>query len=193
MDNLYEHIERLAKSKGFKNITEFCRVADIPRATMSELKVGRTKRLSAETLSKIAAHLNVPVDYLLGKEESDWCFAFRQNLREAMSNYDSYDCAEAGVDQDWIYAVANGDVPLTFETACDVADVLGESFDSLLGRDYPNQAEENKKAPTNGERDVLDEVDVAFYGDFKELNEDEKETIRDMVRLMRQRKDKRSQ
>ena len=54
--------------------------------------------------------------------------------------------------------------------------------------------EENKKAPTdNGERDILDEVDVAFYGDFKELSDDEKETIRDMVRLMRQRKEKRSQ
>ena len=54
--------------------------------------------------------------------------------------------------------------------------------------------EQKEKAPTeNGERDVLDEVDVAFYGNFKELNEDEKETVRDMVRLMRQRKEKRSQ
>jgi len=37
-------------------------------------------------------------------------------------------------------------------------------------------------------QDILDQVDVAFYGDFKELNEDEKETVRDMVRLMRQRR-----
>ena len=54
--------------------------------------------------------------------------------------------------------------------------------------------EQKEKAPTEtGERDILDDVDVAFYGDFKELNEDEKETVRDMVRLMRQRKEKRSQ
>lgn len=54
--------------------------------------------------------------------------------------------------------------------------------------------EQKGNAPTdNSERDILDEVDVAFYGDFKELNEDEKETVRDMVRLMRQRKEKRSQ
>ena len=54
--------------------------------------------------------------------------------------------------------------------------------------------EQKGKAPTdNGERDILDDVDVAFYGDFKELNDDEKETVRDMVRLMRQRKEKRSQ
>ena len=54
--------------------------------------------------------------------------------------------------------------------------------------------EENEKAPTGiGERDILDEVDVAFYGDFRKLSEDEKETVRDMVRLMRRRKEKRSQ
>lgn len=41
--------------------------------------------------------------------------------------------------------------------------------------------------------DILNEVDVAFYGEYKELSEDEQETIRDMVRLMRQRKEKRSQ
>ena len=36
--------------------------------------------------------------------------------------------------------------------------------------------------------DVLDQVDVAFYGDFKELDEAQKEAVRDMVRLMRERR-----
>ena len=72
-------------------------------------------------------------------------------------------------------------------TLIKIANYFGVTTDYLLG-------EENKKAPTvSGERDILDDVDVAFYGDFKELNEDEKETVRDMVRLMRQRKEKRSQ
>lgn len=52
--------------------------------------------------------------------------------------------------------------------------------------------EENKKAPTEtGERIDMSEVDIAFYGDFKELDEDEQETVRDMVRLMRERRAKR--
>ena len=38
--------------------------------------------------------------------------------------------------------------------------------------------------------DILDEVDMAFYGEFKELTPQEQETIRDMVRLMRQRQKK---
>ena len=34
----------------------------------------------------------------------------------------------------------------------------------------------------------LDQVDVAFYGEFKELSEEDKETVRDMVRIMRERR-----
>lgn len=68
-----------------------------------------------------------------------------------------------------------------------ITEYFGITIAELMG-------EENKKAPADsGERDILDDVDVAFYGDFKELSEDEKETVRDMVRLMRQRKEKRSQ
>ena len=60
------------------------------------------------------------------------------------------------------------------ETARKIADYLGVSVGYLLGQNEP--------------RDILDEVDVAFYGDFKELNDEEKEAVRDMVRLMRQRR-----
>ena len=67
------------------------------------------------------------------------------------------------------------------DTLAVIANYFGVTTDYLLG-------EENKKAPTEiGERDILDDVDVAFYGDFKELSDDEKETVRDMVRLMRAR------
>lgn len=63
------------------------------------------------------------------------------------------------------------------------ADVLGVSAEYLL------TGEETKKAPANnGERDVLDEIDVAFYGEYKELTDDQKATIRDMVAVMRKRK-----
>lgn len=60
------------------------------------------------------------------------------------------------------------------ETAQKIAAFFGVSVGQLLGQESP--------------RDILDEVDVAFYGDFKELNDEEKEAVRDMVRLMRQRR-----
>ena len=41
--------------------------------------------------------------------------------------------------------------------------------------------------------DILDEVDLAFYGEYKELTEDDKETVRDMVRIMRERRAKKQE
>ncbi len=61
-----------------------------------------------------------------------------------------------------------------------IAELLGEESDIA-----PN---------TKGSHhDMLDEVDVAFYGDFKELNEDDKATVRDMVRIMRERRSKKQE
>ena len=63
---------------------------------------------------------------------------------------------------------------LNAETAQKIASYFGISVGQLLGQE-------------DG-ADVLDQVDVAFYGDFKELDEDEKRAVRDMVRLMRERR-----
>lgn len=64
------------------------------------------------------------------------------------------------------------------QTADKIAKYLGVSVGYLLGT-------EESKTP-----DVLDEIDVAFYGEFKQLDQEQQETIRDMVRLMRQRRAK---
>ena len=64
---------------------------------------------------------------------------------------------------------------LNAQTAQKIAAYLGVSVGVLLGQEAPGQ-------------DILDQVDVAFYGDFKELNDEEKEAVRDMVRLMRKRR-----
>ena len=60
------------------------------------------------------------------------------------------------------------------ETAQKIAAYFGISVGQLLGQEDSG--------------DILDQVDVAFYGDFKELNEEEKKAVRDMVRLMRERR-----
>lgn len=41
--------------------------------------------------------------------------------------------------------------------------------------------------------DILDEIDVAFYGDYKELSDDDRETLRAMARLMKERQAKKNQ
>ena len=57
------------------------------------------------------------------------------------------------------------------ETAQKIASFFGVSVGYLLGQEDP-----------------ISEVDVAFYGEFLELTEEQKATVRDMVRIMRARR-----
>lgn len=50
-----------------------------------------------------------------------------------------------------------------------------------------------KASNSSTKPDVLDEVDIAFYGEYKQLTEDDKDTIRDMVRIMRERRAKKQE
>lgn len=68
------------------------------------------------------------------------------------------------------------------ETAQKIASYFGVSVGSLLGIEGSDPVESHPEAVN------LDLVDVAFYGNFKELSEEDKETVRDMVRIMRQRR-----
>ena len=69
-------------------------------------------------------------------------------------------------------------------TAQKIASYFGVSVGYLLG-------EETEKAPTgSGERDILDEVDIAFYGNYKELSEANKETLRAMARVLLEQENK---
>ncbi len=63
---------------------------------------------------------------------------------------------------------------ISAETAKKIAAYLDVSVEQLLGG--------------RESQDVLSQVDIAFYGDFKELDEQEKEAVRSMVRVMRERR-----
>ncbi len=68
---------------------------------------------------------------------------------------------------------------LPYTRAVAIGAYLGISPERILTGEDPREP---------GCEDILDQVDVAFYGEFKELDPEQKETIRDMVRIMRQRK-----
>ena len=72
------------------------------------------------------------------------------------------------------------------ETLNKIASYFNVSVGYLSGKDA-------EKAPTEtGKRternDVLDDIDIAFYGEFNALSDDQKATIRDMVSVMRKRR-----
>lgn len=67
------------------------------------------------------------------------------------------------------------------ETAQKIASFFGVSVGYLLGIEGSDSVD--NIATIN-----LDQIDVAFYGEFKELSDEDKETVRDMVRIMRERR-----
>lgn len=158
MDNLYEHIEKLAKDRGYKNITEFCRAAEIPRATMSELKTGRTKRLSADTLSKIASNLSVSVDYLLGRTD---------------------DPIDYEHDADLIASI-----PLSYLEACD-GDVR-RAFAMMAAAD--EDAAKEKAPADPGKRSVSDDdIKFALFGGDGEITDAMYDEVRRFAAFVKQR------
>ncbi|MEE0927875.1 MAG: helix-turn-helix transcriptional regulator [Acutalibacteraceae bacterium] len=67
MNEIFARIEALCKSRGM-NITEMCKLCSIPRASLTDFKMGRNKSLSAATLQKIAEFFSVSVEYLMSGE-----------------------------------------------------------------------------------------------------------------------------
>lgn len=59
---LYNRIEYLCRAASL-TVTDLCRNLSITRGNLSDLKKGRQKSLSAETLGKIAVFFNVPLSF----------------------------------------------------------------------------------------------------------------------------------
>lgn len=68
MGSMYDRIAELCKAKGISP-SAMCDAIGIRRAFMSELKSGRTKKLSAEKTAMIADYLGTTSDYLITGEE----------------------------------------------------------------------------------------------------------------------------
>lgn len=186
MSKLYNRIESLCKSQG-KTVTIMCKESGANRASFSDLKAGRIQTLSTSTLSKIANYYGITVDYFLDTPPFDCWELINANRK----NFLSY----APISKDVLSVIWGIDVSnpektpdrdfIRFLSAAIVSatPTADGDWDVVIKPEYMSK----KQA------DVLDNVDLAFYGDYKELDEDDKETIRDMVRIMRERRAKRQE
>ena len=68
MYNMYSIIEELCKERAI-TVTEMCRELKINRSSLSELKQGRAKSLSADKTIRIADFFSVSPAYLTGDSE----------------------------------------------------------------------------------------------------------------------------
>lgn len=222
MSELYNRIEYLCKEAHI-SITTMCKNAKVSRASLSDLKMGRNQQLSADTLSKIAKTLGVSVGYLLGNDEENSVLekakseltdfvnsnpgtlsGKRLDVLFTASGYDHVVvCFNLGIDQYYLDNwMNNNDLPPK-PIVDKILGVFRLKPEDLLSSNelanYNSEAREweaKEKAPTvprERKPDVLDEVDIAFYGEYKQLTEDDKDTIRDMVRIMRERRAKKQE
>lgn len=67
MCTLHSRINELCKERGVSG-SRMCLDLGMSKSTMSDLKSGRKKSVTAETAQKIASYLGVSVEYLLGEE-----------------------------------------------------------------------------------------------------------------------------
>ena len=89
-------------------------------------------------------------------------------------------CDDLGISRSTLTELRKGRAStLKAERAVLIADYLGISVSQLLGN-------EQKEEP-QAEQINLSGVELGFLGDYKELTEENKATVRDMVRLMRER------
>lgn len=68
MNELYSKIYELCKERKI-NISTMCRESGANRASFTDLKNNRIKKLSSDTLSKVSLYFGVSVDYLLGNTD----------------------------------------------------------------------------------------------------------------------------
>ena len=67
--NTYEKIKSLCSERGIK-LSTLAEKTGVRSSVFTELKMGRTKKLSTATLDKIARFFGVPVGFLLDDTES---------------------------------------------------------------------------------------------------------------------------
>lgn len=86
---------------------------------------------------------------------------------------------EIGVAESTISQYERGKRQPDNEVLLRLSDLFGVTVGYLLGAEGPKTS-----------RDILDEVDISFYDGYKELDERDQETVRDMVRVMRSKNKK---
>lgn len=183
--SFYERFVQLCKLKGVAP-SRAATDCGINRSNVTNWKNnGFTPR--SDALQKIADYLGVSTDYLLYG-------GFRSTFTSYANGITAYSGNSTQEIEEMLAERKPGTFRIVFRGVGTIVTVDNDSnatddqINSVIAI-YDHDHEHHKKAPTvSGERDILDDVDLAFYGEYKELSEDDKETVRDMVRLMRERR-----
>lgn len=148
-------------------------------------KTGKPMVASIETYGKIAAAMNMSLHELFSladdieidfEAEKEWSKRFRYALSNILKNADVADLSDGVIDIDQLERIADGTMPLSFDLACFVADILGASIDSMVGRENTIGA----KLPHGN----VTELDADIVNLIYEIPQDKKEAALQYLRLL---------
>lgn len=186
MSELYNRIESLCKSENV-TVTTMCKDSGASRASLSDLKVGRKQMLSAGTLSKIANYFGITTDYFLHTPPFD-CWDEIDGNRKGFLSYVPISSEKLSV----IWGINSSD-PEAASLKCFIRFLSDAVISATPTEEGDWDVSVKPEYAKSDNKDVLDDVDLAFYGEYKELDDVDKETVRDMVRIMRERRAKRQE
>lgn len=187
MGTMYGIIEQLCSKRGIKP-GKLCSDLGISRGILSDLKTGRTKKLSSENVAKISAYFGVSTDYLHGNDNDTRSLEKAKNelsefvsdqpdvssgLRlELLFNSSGYDhvvvCFNLGIDQSYLDSWMNANELPPKPIIDKILGVFCLKPEDLLPSnelaDYNNEAQEwgtAEKAPTaNSERTEKQDINT---------------------------------
>lgn len=153
-----ERIKARRESLGMSQVALADSVNEI-KQTIYKYENNIVTNIPISKISLIAKQLNVTPAYLMGWETSSESYSkvFRENISSILSSGD-FDLTEqdAQSEYDKVLKVSEKAGEISLSEACEVADLLGESLDSLVG------FTKAKPVPSEGDRLSLEIMNLFF-------------------------------
>lgn len=176
----FEIIRALRISKNLSQDELAKKVGYTDRSSIAKIESGKVD-LPESKIILFSKVLGVTPAVLMGMDtRSEWERRFLDSLQDLCVSYDRTDMIDACIDVARIDAVLGGEIPLDFDTACSIADELGESLDTMLRR-------ENIQTPPT---DEVSGVDSEIINLLLSLPESAKQEALSYIQFLSSREEK---
>ena len=155
MSDLYKRITTLCDNRKI-SAGQMCKDINLSRGIITDLKMGRKKNLSTDTLTKIANYFKVPINFLLGTPPFDFWEQIDTNRKTFLTNLG---ISEEALQMVWGIPADTEDMDISRLIKKVPADGAEAKANESLERIYFNfakEAQENEIDP----RDIKDAIEM---------------------------------
>ena len=183
MSDLYKRITTLCDNRKI-SAGQMCKDINLSRGIITDLKMGRKKNLSTDTLTKIANYFKVPINFLLGTPPFDFWEQIDTNRKTFLTNLV---ISEEALQMVWGIPADTEDMDISRLINLIDATVMSVSIDSE-GNWITTLKKGIKKVPADGAEAKANESLERIYFNFaKEAQENEIDPrdIKDAIEMIK--------